>query len=82
MLPKKNSKADLNKNSTPYFLIGLVLILLIVWRAIEFKTYERDIELDRLSVMDDDEEDIPITEMTPHHHHFHRHLLHPRSSKW
>ena len=63
MLPKKNSKADLNKNSTPYFLIGLVLILLIVWRAIEFKTYERDIELDRLSVMDDDEEDIPITEM-------------------
>jgi hypothetical protein len=30
MLPKKNSKADLNKNSTTYFLIGLVLILLIV----------------------------------------------------
>ncbi len=40
-----------------------MLILFIVWRAIELKTYERDIELDRLSVMDDDEEDIPITEM-------------------
>ena len=63
MLPKKNPKADLSKNSTTYFLIGLVLILFIVWRAIELKTYERDIELDRLSVMDDDEEDIPVTEM-------------------
>ena len=63
MLPKKNPKADLSKNSTTYFLIGLVLILFIVWRAIELKTYERVIELDRLSVMDDDEEDIPVTEM-------------------
>ena len=63
MLLKKNPKADLSKNSTAYFLIGLVLILFIVWRAIELKTYERDIELDRLSNMDDDEEDIPVTEM-------------------
>lgn len=63
MLPKKNPNSDLSKNSTNYFLIGLVLILFIVWRAIELKTYERDIELDRLSVMDDDEEDIPVTEM-------------------
>ena len=63
MLLKKNPKADLSKNSTTYFLIGLVLILFIVWRAIELKTYERDIELDRLSNMDDDEEDVPVTEM-------------------
>ena len=63
MLLKKNPKADLSKNSTTYFLIGLVLILFIVWRAIELKTYERYIELDRLSNMDDDEEDIPVTEM-------------------
>jgi protein TonB len=63
ILLKKNPKADLSKNSITYFLIGLVLILFIVWRAIELKTYERDIELDRLSNMDDDEEDIPVTEM-------------------
>ena len=63
ILLKKNPKADLSKNSTTYFLIGLVLILFIVWRAIELKTYERYIELDRLSNMDDDEEDIPVTEM-------------------
>ena len=49
MLLKKNPKADLSKNSTTYFLIGLVLILFIVWRAIELKTYERDIELDHRS---------------------------------
>jgi protein TonB len=61
MLPKKNPKADLSKNSTTYFLIGLVLILFLTWRGIELKTYERDVELDRLSVMND--EDIPITEM-------------------
>ena len=50
MLPKKNPKVDLNKNSTTYFLLGLVLVfhftLHIFWRAIEIKTYERDIELD------------------------------------
>lgn len=63
MLPKKNPKADLSKNSTTYFLIGLVLVLFLTWRGIELKTYERDIELDRLNVMDDDEEDIPITDM-------------------
>lgn len=63
MLPKKNPKVDLNKNSTTYFLLGLVLVLFLTWRAIELKTYERDIELDRLSVLEDEEEDVPITDM-------------------
>ena len=62
MLPKKNPKADLSKNSTTYFLIGLVLILFLTWRGIELKTYERDVELDRLSVMnDEDEEEVEET---------------------
>ena len=63
MLPKKNPKVDLNKNSTTYFLLGLVLVFFLTWRAIEIKTYERDIELDRLSVLEDKEEDVPITDM-------------------
>jgi len=63
MLPKKNPKADLNRNRTTYFLIGLILVLFFTWRAIELKTYERDIELDLLNVMKEDQEDIPITEM-------------------
>lgn len=63
MLPKKNPKVDLNKNSTTYFLLGLVLLFFLTWRAIEIKTYERDIELDRLSVLEDEQEDVPITDM-------------------
>ena len=63
MLPKKNPKVDLNKNSTTYFLLGLVLVFFLTWRAIEIKTYERDIELDRLSVLEDEQEDVPITDM-------------------
>ena len=38
-------------------------MLFLTWRAIEIKTYERDIELDRLSVLEDEEEDVPITDM-------------------
>ncbi|MDB2314464.1 energy transducer TonB [Flavobacteriaceae bacterium] len=36
---------------------------IFTWRGIELRTYERDIELDILSFMDDNDEDIPITEM-------------------
>jgi protein TonB len=69
MIPKKNLKVDLKRNSTTYFLIGLVLVLFLTWRAIELKTYEREVDLDRLSVLQDREEDIPITELklTPPH---------------
>jgi len=63
MLPKKNPKVDLRKNSTTYFLIGLVLVLFFTWRAIELKTYETEIELDHLSILQEDEEKVPITDM-------------------
>ena len=41
MLPKKNPNADLNKNTRTYFLIGLVVVLLLVWKGVELKTYEK-----------------------------------------
>ena len=63
MLPKKNPKVDLSKNSTTYFLIGLVLVLFLTWRAIELRTYESEIKLDYLSIQDDDEEEIPVTDL-------------------
>jgi protein TonB len=63
MIPKKNPKVDLKRKSTTYFLIGLVLVLFLTWRAIELKTYEREVDLNRLSVLQDREEDIPITEL-------------------
>ena len=63
MRSKKSSSADLNKKSTFYLAIGLFLVLLISWRAIEWKNYDDDgygyIALD---VDEDDDEEIPITE--------------------
>jgi len=63
MQPKKNQKADLSKNSSLYFVIGLSFILLISWQAIEWKTYDRSLyDYEALNVEDDDDEEIPITE--------------------
>ena len=41
---------------------GLCLVLLVSWQAIEFKSYERQYDLESLNVEDDDDEEIPITE--------------------
>ena len=63
MQPKKNAKVDLSKNSSLYFVIGLSLILLISWQAIEWKTYDKSLYgYEALNVEDDDDEEIPITE--------------------
>ena len=62
MQPKKNEKADLSKNSSLYFVIGLSLILLISWQAIEWRTYEKVYAYEALNVEDEDDEEIPITE--------------------
>jgi protein TonB len=63
MQPKKNEKADLSKNSSLYFVIGLSLILLISWQAIEWKTYDKNLYgYEALDVEEDDDEEIPITE--------------------
>jgi protein TonB len=60
---KKNPEADLNNKSSFYFSIGLFLVLLVSWQAIEYKNYDDDgygyIALD---VDDEDDEEIPITE--------------------
>ncbi len=63
MEPKKNLKADLTKNSSLYFIIGLTSVLFFTWQAIEWKTYDRSgYGYQALDVDDDDDEDIPITE--------------------
>ena len=62
MQPKKNEKADLSKNSSLYFIIGLTSVLFISWQAIEWKTYDRSgYGYEALNVEDDDDEEIPIT---------------------
>jgi len=63
MQPKKNEKADLSKNSSLYFIIGLSSVLFISWQAIEWKTYDRSgYGYEALNVDDDDDEEVPITE--------------------
>ncbi len=60
---KKNPKVDLRKNSALYFVIGLCLMLLISWQAIEWKSYEKEFyDYQSLSVEDNEEEEVPITE--------------------
>ncbi|MDA9192865.1 energy transducer TonB [Flavobacteriaceae bacterium] len=62
MQPKKNPEADLNKNRNLYFVIGLTFVLAITWGAVEYKTYDRQLNFDGVNMLEDDEDDIPITE--------------------
>ena len=63
MMPKKNPNADLTKNSSLYFVIGLSLILFITWQVIEWKTYDKSLyDYEALNIDDEDKEEIPITE--------------------
>ena len=71
---KKSPKVDLRKNSGLYFVIGLALVLFISWRAIEWKTFEKNYDYETLTVEDEEDEVIPITEQIktppppPHRH--------------
>jgi protein TonB len=62
MQPKKNPEADLNKNRNLYFVIGLTMVLGITWGAVEYKTYDRQLNFDGVNMLEDDEDDVPITE--------------------
>jgi periplasmic protein TonB len=66
MEPKKNPKYDLSRKSILFFNIGLVISLLMVVVAFEWKSYDEVADL-RGYVGDDDIEiiDIPITEQPP-----------------
>ncbi|MBT8244988.1 MAG: energy transducer TonB [Winogradskyella sp.] len=63
MEPKKNPQSDVRRNSSIYFAVGLVLMLLVTNLAINYKTYDKsDIALDGLNLDDELEEEVPITE--------------------
>lgn len=64
MKPKKNPKADLKKRSMLFFQIGMILVLFITWRAIEWKTYDKEaIDVGMVDMDALEEEDVPITEL-------------------
>lgn len=67
MEPKKNPKADVGRRSVLFFQIGLIIMLLVSWQAIEWKTYEKSqIDIGQLDVDDDLMEEIPVTQqLTP-----------------
>ncbi|WP_115462405.1 energy transducer TonB [Winogradskyella aurantiaca] len=59
---KKNPKADVGRNSSLYFAVGLNVMLVLTYFGLEHKTYERtDTQMDILMMADQIEEDIPIT---------------------
>jgi len=61
---KKNPQFDVGRNSNLYFTIGLSLMLVLTWQALEYKTYEKsDITADVLQISDDLEEEIPIVDI-------------------
>ena len=63
MESKKNTKANVGRNSSLYFAIGLAAMLFITNYAINYKTYDKsDIDIGQLNMDELDEEEIPITE--------------------
>lgn len=61
MKPKKNPNVEIGRNSSLYFAIGLNLMLLLSWRMLEFKTYEKEVvSIDVVEVESEFEEEIPI----------------------
>ena len=63
MEPKKNPKADLTKNSSLYFVMGLFVVMLLTFIAFEWKTYDEVNNYD-ISMNVDDllDEEVPMTE--------------------
>jgi protein TonB len=62
MEAKKNPKADLSRWSNIFLLAGLALMLAISLTAVEWKTHDKDnLASDGLSLNDDMDEEIPIT---------------------
>ena len=59
---KKNPRANVGRNSSLYFAVGLNVMLLLTYLGLEHKTYETETtKIDVLMLTDQIEEDIPIT---------------------
>ncbi|MBE9489126.1 MAG: energy transducer TonB, partial [Bacteroidetes bacterium] len=60
---KKNPKANVGRNSSLYFAIGLALMLFLTNSAINYKSYDKsDIDIGLLNMDELDDEEVPITE--------------------
>lgn len=60
---KKNPKADVGRNSSLYFIVGLALVMAITYTALEWKTYDDSGDYDISMNIDDElDEEVPMTE--------------------
>lgn len=63
MEPKKNLKADVSRNGSVYFAVGLLLMLFVTYQSINYKSYDKSaIDIGQLDIEEELEEEIPITE--------------------
>lgn len=63
MEPKKNPKANVGRNSSLYFAIGLLLMLFLANYAINYKTWDKsDIDIGQLNLEEEIDEEIPLTQ--------------------
>ena len=63
MESKKNPKADVSRNGSIYFAVGLALMLFLTYSTLNWKTYDKsDIDIGKLNLDNELEEEIPIIE--------------------
>ena len=63
-LPKKSPKADVSRNSSIYFAVGLVLMLFVTYQTINYKSYDKsNVDIGSLDLEKEIEEEIPIIDL-------------------
>jgi protein TonB len=63
-LPKKAPKADVSRNGSIYFAVGLLVMLFISNQLINYKTYDKlDIDIGSLDLEKEIEQEIPIIDL-------------------
>ena len=63
MQKKKTPKADIGRNSSLYFALGLATMMFLSYGSINYKAYDKDaLGLDKVSMDALDEEEVPVTE--------------------
>tara|TARA_B110000967_G_scaffold193784_1_gene221665 strand:- start:1103 stop:1819 length:717 start_codon:yes stop_codon:yes gene_type:complete len=67
MESKKNLKADVSRNGSIYFAVGLALMLFLTYNTINYKTYDKSlIDIGKLDLDAELDEEIPlIDQLTP-----------------
>jgi protein TonB len=69
MTPKKNPQKDLNKKSGMFFVVGLIVVLGMVYTALEWKTFDKinydDIGINKVDIFIDEDAPIFQLQITP-----------------